>query len=39
MNHSKKFWSEVEKIMPDYKDKRKWLKEYGGGIMQRMMVQ
>jgi len=27
MNHSKKFWSIVEKIMPDYKEKEKWLKE------------
>ena len=27
MNHSKKFWSEVASIMPDYKDQEKWLKE------------
>ena len=27
MNHSKKFWSEVEAIMPDYKQQEKWLKE------------
>ena len=26
-NHSKKFWIEVEKIMPNYILKRKWLKE------------
>ncbi len=25
----------VEKIIPDYKDKRKWLKTYGENIMQR----
>jgi len=27
MNHSKKFWSEVEAIMPSYKEQEKWLKE------------
>lgn len=25
-NHSDRFWAEVEKYVPDYKDKRKWLK-------------
>lgn len=29
MNHSKFFWAEVEKILPDYKDSRKWLKNEG----------
>ena len=29
MNHSDKFWREVEKILPDYRAQRKWLKEYG----------
>jgi len=29
MNHSEKFWAEVEKVMPDYKSRRKWLKENG----------
>ena len=28
-NHSPKFWQEVEKYMPDWKPKRKWLKEHG----------
>ena len=28
-DHSKNFWSRVSSIMPDYKDKRKWLKEHG----------
>jgi len=27
MNHSKKFWALVEKLVPDYKEKRKRLKE------------
>lgn len=29
MNHSPEFWAEVEKVLPDYKKRRKWLKEYG----------
>ncbi len=29
MNHSPKFWEEVEKILPDYKETRTWLKEHG----------
>lgn len=29
MNHSKDFWSCVEAILPDYKERRKWLKEHG----------
>ena len=28
-NHSKEFWGRVELIMPDYKQKIKWLKENG----------
>lgn len=28
MNHSKAFWKEVEKIIPDYKNRVKWQKEY-----------
>lgn len=32
MNHSPRFWAEVEKIIPDYKQRRKWLKENGGLI-------
>jgi predicted metal-dependent hydrolase len=26
MNHSEKFWAEVEKIIPDYREKRSRLK-------------
>ena len=29
MNHSKDFWNMVERILPDYKEQRKWLKENG----------
>jgi hypothetical protein len=32
MNHSPRFWSEVAKIMPDYKNSKIWLKENGGDI-------
>lgn len=35
MNHSKAFWSEVEKVLPDYKNSVKWLKEEGSNIMWR----
>jgi len=28
-NHSDNFWALVEKAMPDYKDKQKWLRENG----------
>lgn len=39
MNHSKAFWREVEKILPDYRDAVKWLKEEGSQIMWRMEEQ
>jgi predicted metal-dependent hydrolase len=29
MNHSKAFWAQVEMILPDYRERRKWLKENG----------
>ena len=29
MNHSKEFWELVGKVLPDYKVRRKWLKENG----------
>lgn len=28
MNHSQEFWAEVEKYSPNYREYRKWLKEY-----------
>lgn len=35
MNHSQSFWKEVEKILPDYKKRIRWLKTEGGQIMRR----
>lgn len=32
-NHSNRFWSLVNEIMPDYEERRRWLKENGGRIM------
>lgn len=36
MNHSEKFWAEVEKIMPDYQRSELWLKQNGGNLISRM---
>lgn len=36
MNHSDRFWCEVEKILPDYREQRRWLKENGGQLLERM---
>lgn len=35
MNHSKAFWKEVEKVLPDYREAVQWLKENGGELMRR----
>lgn len=36
MNHSPRFWNQVERVLPDYKKERKWLKEHGNQLMLRM---
>jgi len=36
MNHSKRFWAEVEKVLPDYKELRKYLKEEGENLLERL---
>lgn len=33
MNHSREFWQAVENILPDYKQRRDWLKEHGAELM------
>ncbi len=30
MNHSAAFWNEVEKILPDYRERREWLRKHEG---------
>ena len=35
MNHSKAFWAEVEAILPDYRERKLWLKENGWRLMKK----
>src|SRR5262245_60956256 len=35
MNHSKRFWAIVERWCPDYKQRRRWLRECGGALMRK----
>ena len=35
LNHSARFWSEVEKVLPNYNVHRKWLKEHGASLFAR----
>jgi predicted metal-dependent hydrolase len=32
-NHSRKFWTAVERIMPDYRERRKWLRSNGHRLL------
>jgi predicted metal-dependent hydrolase len=32
-NHSKRFWNRVEKVMPDFKESKKWLRKNGPQLM------
>ena len=36
MNHSPKFWAEVERVLPDYRQSKRWLKENGQALMGRL---
>ena len=36
LNHSPRFWAEVEKVLPGYRVQRKWLKDNGGAIIRRL---
>jgi predicted metal-dependent hydrolase len=31
-NHTQAFWNEVDKVMPDYGDRKKWLRVNGAGM-------
>ena len=33
LNHSARFWKEVERVLPNYKEQEKWLKEHGKKIL------
>lgn len=35
MNHSRDFWNMVEKVMPDYRVHRKWLKDNGNRLFMK----
>ena len=37
MNHSARFWAEVERVLPDWKERRRWLREHGQVLMARMI--
>ena len=36
MNHSPEFWKEVERVLPDYRTAKQWLKEHGDELMGRI---
>ena len=37
LNHSAAFWAEVERVLPDYKASRKWLKDHGTAVIARLL--
>ena len=36
LNHSERFWRQVERILPDYKVRKVWLKNKGTGLIARL---
>lgn len=38
MNHSESFWRMVESVLPDYKERRKWLKQNGNALIERLNI-
>ena len=36
LNHSDRFWNEVAKTLPDYKTRKKWLKDNGSNLIARI---
>ena len=31
-DHTDAFWNEVDKVMPDYRERKEWLRKYGAGL-------
>ncbi len=36
MNHSARFWQNVQRVLPEYAASRAWLREHGGALMARV---
>ena len=36
MNHSPRFWQQVERVLPGYAESRAWLRRHGGELMARL---
>ena len=36
MNHSPRFWAEVEQILPNYRIPKQWLKDHGNQLLARL---
>ena len=36
MNHSPKFWAEVERVLPNYEESKRWLKENGSELIRSL---
>lgn len=36
MNHSKRFWDQVARVLPDYRSQKDWLRQNGEMVMRRM---
>ena len=36
LNHSPAFWAEVERVMPEWRTHRRWLKEHGTPLIRRI---
>ena len=36
LNHSAAFWAEVERILPDYRIHRQWLRDHGAALIARL---
>ena len=37
MDHSAAFWREVERVLPDYRQRRAWLSQNGGALLARVL--